>query len=196
MIAWPRRNAWSRASRPRSTSLRRGRATRSSAGLGDGRVVAARARQPRLGPFPLARGHRGSARGLGAARLGKPGDARAASQRLAALEANAAHAGEELFARNIRVLRLEVDAWTAQLEGEPNIAIERMQEAATLETSTPKHAVTPAPTIPAHEQLGDLWMTQGQPARALEAYRRSLGLYPNRFGSLRGVSRAERALAQ
>ena len=77
-----------------------------------------------------------------------------------------------------------------------NIAIERMQEAATLETSTPKHAVTPAPTIPAHEQLGDLWMTQGQPARALEAYRRSLGLYPNRFGSLRGVSRAERALAQ
>ena len=136
------------------------------------------------------------ARGLGAARLGKPGDARAASQRLAALEANAAHAGEELFARNIRVLRLEVDAWTAQLEGEPDMAIERMQEAATLETSTPKHAVTPAPTIPAHEQLGDLWMTQGQPARALEAYRRSLELYPNRFGSLRGVSRAERALAQ
>ena len=87
------------------------------------------------------------ARGLGAARLGKPGDARAASQRLAALEANAAHAGEELFARNIRVLRLEVDAWTAQLEGEPDAAIERMQEAATLETSTPKHAVTPAPTI-------------------------------------------------
>ena len=38
-------------------------------------------------------------------------------------------------------------------------------------------------------------MTQGQPARALEAYRRSLELYPNRFNSLQGVSRAERALA-
>ena len=135
------------------------------------------------------------AQGLGAARLGRPADARAASQRLEALEAKAARAGEELFARNIHVLRLEVDAWSEQLEGRPEAAIERMQEAALLETSTPKHAVTPGPTLPAHELLGDLWMTQGQPARALEAYRRSLELFPNRFNSLQGVSRAERALA-
>lgn len=135
------------------------------------------------------------AQGLGAARLGRLADARAASQRLAALEANAASAGEDLFARNIRVLRLEVDAWTEQLEGRPDAAIGRMQEAATLETSTPKHAVTPAPTLPAHELLGDLWMAQGQPARALVAYRRSLELYPNRLNSLQGVARAERALA-
>ena len=68
-----------------------------------------------------------------------------------------------------------------------------MQEAADLETNTPKHAVTPAPTLPAHELLGDLWMAQGQPGKALAAYRRSLELYPNRANSLRGVSQAEKA---
>ena len=135
------------------------------------------------------------AQGLGAARLGRMTDARAASRRLAALEAKAARTGEELFARNIRVLRLEVEAWTEQLEGRPDAAIDRMQEAAELETSTPKHAVTPAPTLPAHELLGDLWMAQGQPARALEAYRRSLEIYPNRFNSLRGISGAENSQA-
>ena len=135
------------------------------------------------------------ARGCGSARLGKPTEARAASRRLTTLEAHAARAGEELFARNIRVLRFEVDAWTEQLEGRPDAAVARMQEAVSLETSTPKHAVTPAPTLPADEQLGDLWMVQGQPARALEAYRHSLELHPNRLNSLRGVARAEQALA-
>ena len=68
-----------------------------------------------------------------------------------------------------------------------------MQEAADLETSTPKHPVTPAPTLPAHELLGDLWMAQQHPDKALTAYRRSLELYPNRANSLRGISRAEKA---
>ena len=132
------------------------------------------------------------ARGLGAARLGRQADARSASLRLTTLETTAARAGEELFARNIRVLRLEVDAWIEQLEGRPDAAVLRMREAAELEASTPKHAVTPAPTLPANELLGDLWMTQGQPARALEAYRLSLELYPNRLNSLQGMSRAQR----
>jgi tetratricopeptide (TPR) repeat protein len=131
------------------------------------------------------------ARGLGAAHLGRVEDARVACERLAALEANAQKSGEELFARNIRVLRLEVDAWTAQAEGKAEDAVARMQEAADLETSTPKHAVTPAPTLPAYELLGDLRMTQGRPAEALAAYRRSLELYPNRRNSLAGVRRAE-----
>jgi tetratricopeptide (TPR) repeat protein len=71
-----------------------------------------------------------------------------------------------------------------------------MQEAAAHETSTPKHAVTPAPTVPAHEMLGDLLMVQRKYADALAAYRRSLELYPNRFNSLRGVARAESALKE
>jgi hypothetical protein len=69
-----------------------------------------------------------------------------------------------------------------------------MREAAALETATPKHAVTPGPTLPAHELLGDLLMELRKPADALAAYRRSLELYPNRFNSLRGAARAAAAL--
>jgi cytochrome c-type biogenesis protein CcmH/NrfG len=65
-----------------------------------------------------------------------------------------------------------------------------MREAAELEASTPKHAVTPGPTLPAHELLGDLLMEQERPAEALAAYKRSLELYPRRLGGLLGAARA------
>ncbi len=126
--------------------------------------------------------------------LGGSTDARAASRRLAELDEKATQAGEELFARNIRVLRLEVDAWAAHANGQPAAAVALMQQAAELETSTPKHPVTPAPTLPAYELLGDLWMEQKQPDKAIAAYRRSLELYPNRAKSLRGFASAEQAL--
>ena len=67
-----------------------------------------------------------------------------------------------------------------------------MREAAALEVSTPKHAVTPGPTLPAEEQLGDLLMEQKQPREALAAYRRSLALNPKRFNSLLGAARSAR----
>lgn len=62
-----------------------------------------------------------------------------------------------------------------------------------MELSTPKHAVTPAPTLPAYELLGDRLMELNRPAEALEAYRRALDLYPRRFNSLLGAARAARA---
>jgi tetratricopeptide (TPR) repeat protein len=133
------------------------------------------------------------ARGLGAAHLGRLDATEAVIQRLDALEAAARRAGEELFARNIRLLRLELAAWLAHMEGQQDASIALMQEAAALEVSTPKHAVTPAPTIPAHELLGDLLLELRRPAEALAAYRRSLELYPNRLNSLRGLERAGQA---
>ncbi|MBX3703623.1 MAG: hypothetical protein KF822_07610 [Steroidobacteraceae bacterium] len=63
------------------------------------------------------------------------------------------------------MLRLEIEGWIAQGEGDAAGAIERLEAAAELETSTPKHAVTPAPTLPAYELLGDLWLAQGQPEK-------------------------------
>ena len=107
------------------------------------------------------------ARGLGAAHLGRLADATAASARLEALEAATRKSGEELFARNIQLLRLELSAWLAHVEGRQGASVALMREAADLETSTPKHAVTPGPTIPAHELLGDLLMEQEQPGEAL-----------------------------
>jgi tetratricopeptide (TPR) repeat protein len=134
------------------------------------------------------------ARGMGAAHLGKVNEARAAGKRLEELEAATRKKGEDLFARNIRVLRLELNAWVAHVEGQRESGVALMREAAELEASTPKHAVTPGPTLPAHELLGDLLMEQEQPAEALAAYKRSIELYPRRFNGLLGAARAARAL--
>ena len=99
-------------------------------------------------------------------------------------------AREDLFARSIRVLRLELDAWTLHARQRNEAALASMQEAAELEASTPKHAVTPAPILPASEQLGDLLMELGKPGEAATAYARSMTLYPNRFNTLLGAARA------
>lgn len=134
------------------------------------------------------------ARGLGAAHLGDIGQAQAAGKRLDQLEEATRKAGEELFARNIQVVRLELNAWVAHVKGQRAPGVALMREASELEASTPKHAVTPGPTLPAYEQLGDLLLEQGQPGEALTAYQRSLALYPRRFNGLLGAARAARAL--
>ncbi len=136
------------------------------------------------------------ARGLGAARLGRLREARDGLERLDTLQARMSRAGEELFARNIRVLHLELGAWVAHAEGDAPASRAFMREAAALELATPKHAVTPAPTLPAHELWGDLLLDQRAPAEALRAYRQSLELYPHRFNSLRGAAQAAAALRE
>jgi tetratricopeptide (TPR) repeat protein len=134
------------------------------------------------------------ARGLGAAHLGRLSEAKGAEERLQELEAATRKAGEDLFARNICMLRLELRAWLAHLAGQAEVGVALMKEAADLEVSTPKHAVTPGPTLPAQELLGDLFVEEKRPAKALEAYERSIELYPKRFNSLLGAARAARAV--
>ena len=134
------------------------------------------------------------ARGMGAAHRGETALATASSARLAVLDSNMVKMQEGLFASNIRILRLELDAFRAFAEGRSDSAIALLRAAATLEAITPKHAVTPAPTIPAQEWAGDRLLGMGRPAEALAAYRRSLELYPKRFNSLDGAMRAARFL--
>jgi len=97
---------------------------------------------------------------------------------------------EDLFARNIRMLRLELESWIAHVEGKEESAVSLMREAAQLEETTPKAPVTPGPTLPAEELLGDLFMERKQPSRSLPAYQRSLELYPHRRNSVMGAARA------
>jgi len=134
------------------------------------------------------------AHGLGAAHLGQVTEARAAGERLDELEAATRREGEDQFARNIRILRLELNAWLAHVAGQKDSSVALMHEASRLEASTPKHPVTPGPTLPALELLGDLLLEHMQPAEALVAYRRSMESYPRRFNSLLGAARAARAL--
>ncbi len=138
--------------------------------------------------YPWAEAIGRYAHGLGAAHLARLDEARADRTRLGELEATARTAGEELFARNIRVLGLELDATLAQATGDDKSALALMRDAAELEAATPKHAVTPGPTLPAYELLGDLLAAQGQYAEALVAYQRSMTFYPKRFNSLLGAA--------
>lgn len=133
------------------------------------------------------------AKGLAAARERRVDEARVSVDRLAALGDKARTAGEDLFARNIRVLQLEVRAWVAYAEGDEALSLRLAREAAELESSTPKHAVTPGPTLPAPELWADLLLEQRQTAEALAMYRTSLKLYPKRFNSLIGAARAAAA---
>jgi tetratricopeptide (TPR) repeat protein len=126
------------------------------------------------------------AHGLGAAHTGAKDDANAARARLQVLEAKASASGEPLFARNIRVLRLQLEGAIAQANGEPAAAIEKFQAAAAMEADTPKHAVTPGPTLPSEELLADAYLAQGDRARAHAAYARALAQYPNRRAARRG----------
>lgn len=127
---------------------------------------------------------------MGSVHEGRMADARDAGRQLVTLESRADDSGEDLFARSIRVLRLGVEAWIANADGSADAAAALMRRAADLEASTPKPAVTPAPTLPASELLGDLLLQQGHPADALTAYRRSLEQAPRRLNTLLGAARA------
>jgi tetratricopeptide (TPR) repeat protein len=130
------------------------------------------------------------ARGLGAARTGDTLAARSAESRLHDLRDASSRLGEDLFARQTEILRLGVSAWLAHSRSDEDLAISLMQAALALETETPKHPVTPAPTLPAAELLGDLLLELDRPDAALEAYELSLRRTPNRFNSLVGAARA------
>src|SRR5262249_55117969 len=95
--------------------------------------------------FTWAEGIARFARGLAAAHLRQLDDAKAESARIEELEHSTRKAGEVLFARNLQMLRLELNAWIAHVEGKQEVSVSLMRAAADLEASTPKHAVTPGP---------------------------------------------------
>jgi tetratricopeptide (TPR) repeat protein len=121
-------------------------------------------------------------------------EARNAERRLLELRQVADRQHETLFARVIQVLQLDLAAWILDAEGRPDSGIALMNQAAKLEAATPKPAVTPAPTLPAYEQLGDLLFLHKKFHEALNAYRRSLETNPRRFNSLLGAARASRGM--
>ncbi len=133
------------------------------------------------------------ARGYGAARTGDAERARAAFIRIEELEKRARASGEDLFARNVQLLSIELNARVTYERSEKESAVRLLRQAAELESATPKHPVTPGPTLPAYELLGDMYMESGRPKEALDAYETALKSYPRRFNSTLGAARAARA---
>jgi tetratricopeptide (TPR) repeat protein len=150
-------------------------------------------RQPALvdwDRFPWPEAVTWFARGYGALRAGDANEPSRALTQLKALEGRATAAGESIFARQIQVLRWDLEGWMAHASHDDTQAISLLRQAAELEGSTPKPPVTPAPTLPAPELLGDLLLEIGRSDEALSAYRQSLQRFPRRFNGALGVARA------
>lgn len=130
------------------------------------------------------------AQGLGSARTGHAVDARRPIERLQQIEDQLHAAANEYWATQVRVMRREVMAWSAQSEHHAAEAEALMRQAADEEDSVEKLPVTPGPIVPAREQLGDLLLAQGHPQSAAREFRLALISAPGRLGSLRGAAEA------
>ena len=129
-------------------------------------------------------------RGLGAVKTGDTESAQEAVNTLEDLHEKTLEMGEEYWALLVDVQRKTVEAWVAQENGNQELALNLMSEAADLEDSVDKHPVTPSEVLPARELLGDMLMLHEKPEEALAAYEKTLNISPNRFNSLYGAGKA------
>ncbi len=74
------------------------------------------------------------------------------------------------------------------INGNKERALELMQKAVELESSTSKHPVTPGEVLPAGELLGDMYLAMNDPIKALEAYENDLKKHPNRYNGIYGAA--------
>jgi tetratricopeptide (TPR) repeat protein len=92
---------------------------------------------------------------------------------------------QEIYKANQVQIQVKAsEAWILFKEGKKEAALKLMNEAATIEETTPKPPVTPGEVVPARELLGDLLMAMNKPAGALEAYEIDLRDHPSRFNAL------------
>jgi tetratricopeptide (TPR) repeat protein len=140
--------------------------------------------------FPQAEATLVFAQGLGAARAGDVAAAHQALERLETLRETMVATNQGYWADQASIQIEEVAAWIALAEGEEQVALARMRQAATLEDATEKHPVTPGPIMPAHELLGEMLLELNQPEAALEEFEISQQIEPNRFRGLYGAARA------
>jgi tetratricopeptide (TPR) repeat protein len=134
------------------------------------------------------------ARGLGQARSGHPAEAGVALSELQRIEDQLQAAGNVYWATQVKIMKREVMAWSAQAEGKHDDAVTRMREAADEEDAMEKLPVTPGPIVPAREQLGDLLLEQGHPDLAYKEFQTALASAPGRRGALRGEARSADAM--
>ena len=130
------------------------------------------------------------ARALAASRLGRPDEATADIEALESLRAGVEN---PYWAKQVEIQEIAVRAWQAYARGDTQHALEVMRQAAALEASTEKHAVTPGEVLPAAELLGDLLFETGRFEEALEAYRAALRRAPGRYNSLHGAGQSAKA---
>jgi tetratricopeptide (TPR) repeat protein len=146
--------------------------------------------------FPHAEAINAYARGLGAARAGRPDLARIQAARLATLRGAMLDAKLFYWVEQAEIQMLALDAWTGFAERRTADALATMRRAADREDATEKNVVTPGPIKPAREMLGEMLLQAGEPIEALAAFERVLKNEPNRFLASLGAARAADAIPQ
>ena len=136
------------------------------------------------------------ARGLGLIRSGRVEEGREPIADLQKIEEGLQASGNDYWATQVRILRREVMAWSAQGEGKAKDATALMRQAADEEDSIEKLPVTPGPIVPAREQLGELLFLQGQLDLAAKEFQATLASTPGRQDALRAAALVQQSLRQ
>jgi tetratricopeptide (TPR) repeat protein len=148
---------------------------------------------PRPSPQPYVEAITRFARALGDARSGKPDLAKAEIDALRALHDKEVQAKDVYWTTQLEIQRQSAEGWMLWAQGRKDEGVRALTEAAALEDTTDKSAITPGPLAPAHELLGEMLLEANQPANALKAFEANLKKEPNRFRSVYGAGRAAEA---
>lgn len=143
--------------------------------------------------FPWAEGLTWFARGLGAVHTDDMEAAQEAEEKLADFRERAKAAGAGDMAAYIEIDRRILAGQIAHARGNDDEAVKLINSAAELEKNTEKHPVTPGALLPPNEALGNLYMELDRPAEALEAYKASDAVWPERYHTLLGAARSANA---
>ena len=137
--------------------------------------------------FPHAEAITYYARGLGAARGGDKEATAQALKTLDQLQQKALKIDLNYWAALIKAQHDTVAAWQTYANGDVELAITQLQEAAEVEDSMEKDPVTPGAVMPSRELLGDMLVLNQDYSKALIAYEKTLEMAPNRLNSLLGA---------
>jgi tetratricopeptide (TPR) repeat protein len=135
-------------------------------------------------PFPFIDAITHFGRAVGAARSGAAAAAKTDAAKLEELRAALAAKQDAYWAQQVEIQHTTALAWIALAEKKSEEAVRLLQEAAKIEDSTDKSAISPGPLAPAREMLGDMLIELKRPAEALVELESVMKKEPNRFRTL------------
>lgn len=143
--------------------------------------------------FGFARSIHHFARGIGAARSGRPAEARAELAAVREIQAAMPATTLTYWKEQVQVHIDAISAWVEFANGNLDQALGHARAAADLEDAVDKHPVTPGEVLPARELYADLLLATGRPAVALAQYQQVLAVSPNRLNAMLGAVAAAEA---
>jgi tetratricopeptide (TPR) repeat protein len=130
---------------------------------------------------------------MAAAKRGDAAGAKAAADGIVALSNEP---DQHPFTKQIITIQAkEAEAVAAQVAGDREGAIARMDEAIAIEDSIYALSQPPYPIIPAHELFGSMLMEMNRPADAMKHFTETLRRTPGRPKAVYGIARAAEALS-